>query len=83
MERRDIRQVTELLLKFLKRFELAPSMGDEEVSHWFLPQDNIIDTFVVEVSEITICPSRYLLLIPTYVQTFVVPLCVLRVPVVF
>lgn len=49
MERRDIRQVTELLQKFLKRFQLAPSMTEEEVSHWFLPQDNIIDTYVVEV----------------------------------
>lgn len=25
-------------------------MTEEEVSHWFLPQDNIIDTYVVEVS---------------------------------
>ncbi|TKS82043.1 Glycylpeptide N-tetradecanoyltransferase 2 [Collichthys lucidus] len=48
MERRDIRQVTELLQKYLRRFQLAPSMGEEEVSHWFLPQDNIIDTYVVE-----------------------------------
>lgn len=50
MERRDIRQVTELLQKYLKRFQLAPSMTEEEVSHWFLPQDNIIDTYVVEVA---------------------------------
>lgn len=49
MERRDIRQVTGLLQKYLKRFHLAPSMGEEEVAHWFLPQDNIIDTYVVEV----------------------------------
>lgn len=53
MERRDIRQVTELLQKYLKRFQLAPSMGEEEVAHWFFPQDNIIDTYVVEVSEIS------------------------------
>lgn len=50
MERRDIRQVTELLQKYLRYFQLAPSMGEEEVAHWFLPQDNIIDTYVVEVS---------------------------------
>lgn len=49
MERRDIGQVTELLQKYLRRFQLAPSMGEEEVAHWFLPQDNIIDTYVVEV----------------------------------
>lgn len=57
MERRDIRQVTELLQKYLRRFQLAPSMGEEEVSHWFLPQDNIIDTYVVEVSEISFHPQ--------------------------
>ncbi|XP_061771617.1 glycylpeptide N-tetradecanoyltransferase 2 [Nerophis ophidion] len=50
MERRDIRQVTELLQKFLKRFQLAPSMSEVEVAHWFLPQENIIDTYVVEGS---------------------------------
>uniref|UniRef100_A0A672GFD2 Glycylpeptide N-tetradecanoyltransferase n=1 Tax=Salarias fasciatus TaxID=181472 RepID=A0A672GFD2_SALFA len=48
MERRDVRQVTELLQKYLKRFQLTPSMGEEEVAHWFLPQENIIDTYVVE-----------------------------------
>lgn len=55
MELRDIRQVTELLQKYLKRFQLAPSMGEEEVAHWFLPQDNIIDTYVVEVCECSLC----------------------------
>lgn len=49
MERRDIPQVTQLLQKYLKRFQLAPTMGEQEVAHWFLPQDNIIDTYVVEV----------------------------------
>lgn len=57
MERRDIRQVTELLQKYLRRFQLAPSMGEEEVAHWFLPQDNIIDTYVVEVSGISFYPQ--------------------------
>ncbi|XP_075868880.1 glycylpeptide N-tetradecanoyltransferase 2 isoform X1 [Nelusetta ayraudi] len=54
MERRDIPQVTELLQKYLKRFQLAPTMGEQEVAHWFLPQDNIIDTYVVEVSRISL-----------------------------
>ena len=49
MERHDVRQVTELLQQHLRRFQLAPSMGEEEVAHWFLPQENIIDTYVVEV----------------------------------
>lgn len=57
MERHDLRQVTELLQKYLKRFQLAPSMGEEEVAHWFLPQDNIIDTYVVEVCGIRHSPK--------------------------
>ncbi|KPP63244.1 glycylpeptide N-tetradecanoyltransferase 2-like, partial [Scleropages formosus] len=48
MEKKDVKQVTALLEKYLKQFHLAPIMGEEEVSHWFLPQENIIDTYVVE-----------------------------------
>lgn len=33
---------------YLKQFHLAPVMDEEEVAHWFLPQEHIIDTFVVE-----------------------------------
>lgn len=32
-------------------------MTEEEVSHWFLPQDNIIDTYVVEVAGISLKDS--------------------------
>lgn len=56
MERRDVGQVTELLQRYLRRFQLAPSMGEEEVAHWFLPQDNIIDTYVVEVCGFRFAP---------------------------
>lgn len=45
----DVKQVTALLQKYLSRFHLRPVMGEEEVKHWFLPQENIIDTYVVEV----------------------------------
>nr|KAF6431950.1 N-myristoyltransferase 2 [Rousettus aegyptiacus] len=48
MEPRDIRAVRELTNGYLKRFHLAPVMDEEEVAHWFLPQEHIIDTFVVE-----------------------------------
>lgn len=49
MEHRDISAVHKLLTEYLKQFHLTPIMSREEVEHWFLPQDNIIDTFVVEV----------------------------------
>ncbi|XP_019518956.1 PREDICTED: glycylpeptide N-tetradecanoyltransferase 2 [Hipposideros armiger] len=50
MEPRDIKAVRELTNSYLKRFHLAPVMDEEEVAHWFLPQEHIIDTFVVENS---------------------------------
>lgn len=45
----DLKQVTSLLQKYLSKFHLQPVMCEEEVKHWFLPQENIIDTYVVEV----------------------------------
>lgn len=51
MEHRDISAVHKLLTEYLKQFHLMPVMSREEVEHWFLPQENIIDTFVVEVRE--------------------------------
>lgn len=50
MERKDIPVVHQLLTRYLKQFHLTPVMSQEEVEHWFYPQENIIDTFVVEVS---------------------------------
>lgn len=51
MEHKDISAVHKLLTEYLKHFHLTPIMSREEVEHWFLPQENIIDTFVVEVRE--------------------------------
>ncbi|GAB1285921.1 glycylpeptide N-tetradecanoyltransferase 2 isoform X2 [Apodemus sylvaticus] len=48
MEPKDIKAVRELINIYLKQFHLAPVMDDEEVAHWFLPREHIIDTFVVE-----------------------------------
>uniref|UniRef100_A0A8C0N7J1 Glycylpeptide N-tetradecanoyltransferase n=2 Tax=Canis lupus familiaris TaxID=9615 RepID=A0A8C0N7J1_CANLF len=50
MEPRDVRAVRDLTNTYLKQFHLAPVMDEEEVAHWFLPQEHIIDTFVVENS---------------------------------
>ncbi|XP_019388206.1 PREDICTED: glycylpeptide N-tetradecanoyltransferase 2 isoform X3 [Crocodylus porosus] len=48
MEKKDTKTVQELINNYLKQFNLAPVMDEEEVAHWFLPRDHIIDTFVVE-----------------------------------
>ncbi|RLV91132.1 hypothetical protein DV515_00014208 [Chloebia gouldiae] len=49
MQHKDIPAVHKLLTEYLKQFHLTPVMSREEVEHWFVPQENIIDTFVVEV----------------------------------
>lgn len=53
----DVQQVTALLQKYLSQFHLQPVMGEEEVQHWFLPQENIIDTYVVEVQCVPVLPQ--------------------------
>ncbi|XP_042800922.1 glycylpeptide N-tetradecanoyltransferase 2 isoform X5 [Panthera leo] len=50
MEPRDIKAVRDLTNTYLKQFHLAPVMDEEDIAHWFLPQEHIIDTFVVENS---------------------------------
>lgn len=54
MEQKDIPAVHRLLSEYLRQFCLTPVMNEEEVEHWFLPQVNIIDTFVVEVRHLPI-----------------------------
>jgi len=44
----DTPAVTVLLNEFLSRFDLTPIFTEQDVLHWFLPQENIIDSYVVE-----------------------------------
>uniref|UniRef100_A0A672NSH7 Glycylpeptide N-tetradecanoyltransferase n=1 Tax=Sinocyclocheilus grahami TaxID=75366 RepID=A0A672NSH7_SINGR len=48
---KDVPAVHRLLKEYLSLFNLVPVMSPEEVQHWLLPQENIIDTFVVENSD--------------------------------
>lgn len=34
--------------QYMKTFDLSPTFSDEEFKHWFLPQEGIIDAYVVE-----------------------------------
>lgn len=52
MTKKDVPVVSRLLRKYLNQFNLVPAMNEEEVEHWLLPQENIIDTYVVEVMNI-------------------------------
>lgn len=41
-------QVTRLLKTYQQRFEIAPIFSEEEVRHYFLPIEDVIDTYVVQ-----------------------------------
>ena len=49
----DIPRVQALLNEYLRGFHLFPNLNQEEVQHWFLPRDGVVDTYVVEVSLLT------------------------------
>ncbi|XP_039547098.1 glycylpeptide N-tetradecanoyltransferase 1b isoform X2 [Pimephales promelas] len=44
----DVQVVQALLKEHLKAFHLSPVLTLEDVEHWLLPQDGVIDTYVVE-----------------------------------
>lgn len=44
---KDLPQARKLLSNYMKSFDLSPMFSDEEFKHWFLPQDGIIDSYVV------------------------------------
>merc|ERR1719209_1945784 len=44
----DVDQCHALLQEYLLKFNLAPVFSKDEFCHWFLPQQGIIDSYVVE-----------------------------------
>lgn len=55
MTKKDVPVVHRLLREYLSQFSLVPAMNQEEVEHWLLPRENIIDTYLVEVTA-ALCP---------------------------
>ncbi|XP_042394292.1 glycylpeptide N-tetradecanoyltransferase 1-like [Zingiber officinale] len=51
MELRDVPAVTRLLRGYLSQFVVAPDLDDNDVEHWLLPMENVIDSYVVESPE--------------------------------
>lgn len=49
MTKDDVEGIYSLLQKNLCRFHLSPILTAQEVEHWLLPRENVIDTFVVKV----------------------------------
>ena len=48
MEKKDVKAVHKLLNKYLSQFSLHIQFTVEEIAHFFLPRENVIESFVVE-----------------------------------
>ncbi|WOL20393.1 hypothetical protein Cni_G29198 [Canna indica] len=51
MELRDVPPVTRLLRKYLSKFVVAPDFDEDDVEHWLLPRENVINSYLVESPE--------------------------------
>ncbi|XP_076460540.1 glycylpeptide N-tetradecanoyltransferase 2-like [Babylonia areolata] len=44
----DVQDAFRLVSSHMQKFDLAPIFSEEEFRHWFIPRENIVDSFVVE-----------------------------------
>ncbi|KAH7651292.1 Glycylpeptide N-tetradecanoyltransferase protein [Dioscorea alata] len=51
MELRDVPAVTRLLREYLRQFAVAPDFDQDDVEHWLLPLENVVDSYLVESPE--------------------------------
>ncbi|KAK3005949.1 hypothetical protein RJ639_017652 [Escallonia herrerae] len=51
MEPHDVPAVTRLLRNYLKQFVVAPDFDENDVEHWLLPKENVVDSYLVESPE--------------------------------
>ncbi|KAL0015000.1 hypothetical protein SO802_002069 [Lithocarpus litseifolius] len=51
MELRDVPAVTRLLRNYLSQFVVAPDFDEDDVEHWLLPSENVVDSYLVESPE--------------------------------
>lgn len=51
MELRDVPAVTRLLRNYLSQFLVAPDFDEDDVEHWLLPSENVVDSYLVESPE--------------------------------
>lgn len=54
MEECHIESAYKLLGEYLKKFDLAPIYEKDDFRHFFLPQDNVIYSYVIEVNYLKI-----------------------------
>ena len=53
MESKDVPGVTALLNNYLKQYNIKAIFSEDEVRHWFLPRENIINAYVIDVCDST------------------------------
>ncbi|XP_048234063.1 glycylpeptide N-tetradecanoyltransferase 1-like [Ricinus communis] len=51
MELHDVPAVTRLIRNYLSQFIVAPDFDENDVEHWLLPKEDVVDSFVVESPE--------------------------------
>ncbi|KAL8522572.1 hypothetical protein ACS0TY_012648 [Phlomoides rotata] len=51
MELRDVPAVTRLLRNYLNQFAVAPDFDEDDVEHWLLPKEGVVDSYLVESPE--------------------------------
>eukprot|EP00002_Diphylleia_rotans_P010549 TRINITY_DN2104_c0_g1_i1.p1 TRINITY_DN2104_c0_g1~~TRINITY_DN2104_c0_g1_i1.p1 ORF type:complete len:324 (-),score=76.76 TRINITY_DN2104_c0_g1_i1:612-1583(-) len=51
LEKRHVQSAHALLTSYLKKFKLAPEFTVDEFGHWFLSRENVVNCYVVEVSQ--------------------------------
>ncbi|GLT98705.1 hypothetical protein SLE2022_161970 [Rubroshorea leprosula] len=51
MELRDVPAVTRLLRNYQHQFAVAPDFDENDVEHWLLPTESVVDSYVVESPE--------------------------------
>nr|KYP63635.1 Glycylpeptide N-tetradecanoyltransferase 1 [Cajanus cajan]KYP63636.1 Glycylpeptide N-tetradecanoyltransferase 1 [Cajanus cajan] len=51
MEIHDVPAVTRLIRNYLSHFVVAPDFDENDVEHWLLPRENVIDSYLVESPE--------------------------------
>lgn len=51
MEMHDVPAVTRLLHNYLSQFIVAPDFNEDDVEHWLVPTEDVIDSYVVENPE--------------------------------
>ena len=51
-------QVTLLLSTYLEKYALRPVFTEEEVEHYLMPVEDVVDSYVVESAGQPMCPAH-------------------------